>query len=257
MPSPFRLSWQFNPQDPSRNMSLIFPLYMYKPPQSCLSCFLSKPFHLWWPSDVLIPDLVHSCLVHNYEHEGGVFVLPFSSVSNLLHTQKSTSSLLITVAVASSQVLLMTCLWSLNHLTVCSQTYLKAPKICKHISFLTYPDFLWYVIVPETHQLCTLSCTCLGKMRYRSLDFWEKTFQDLMISQRVLRNAMIESDVNEKVFHQHPECTINSVIRRILVSKIIHPYTPLTQFIYLQQEGNVTSSITNTPHMNTITRLRF
>ena len=28
---------------------------------SCLSCFLSKPSHLCRPSDVLVPDLVHSC----------------------------------------------------------------------------------------------------------------------------------------------------------------------------------------------------
>ena len=35
--------------------------YMSKPPQSCLSCFLSKPSHLRCPLDLLIPDLVHYC----------------------------------------------------------------------------------------------------------------------------------------------------------------------------------------------------
>ena len=30
-------------------------------PQSCLSCFLSKPPHMRFPSDALIPDIAHSC----------------------------------------------------------------------------------------------------------------------------------------------------------------------------------------------------
>ena len=41
-PSLFPLSWQLHPQHPSPNIPIIFPLYMYKPPQSCLSCVLSK-----------------------------------------------------------------------------------------------------------------------------------------------------------------------------------------------------------------------
>ena len=59
-PSPFPLSWRFNPQHP--DIPIIFPPYMSNPPKSCLSCFLSKPpSHLCCPSDVLIPDLVHYC----------------------------------------------------------------------------------------------------------------------------------------------------------------------------------------------------
>ena len=60
---PFPLSWQLHPRHPSHNISIIFPPYMSIPPQSCLSCFLSKPSRLCCPSDVrlLIPDLVHSC----------------------------------------------------------------------------------------------------------------------------------------------------------------------------------------------------
>ena len=42
-PSPFPLSWQFHPQHPSPNIPIIFPPYMSIPPQSCLSCVLSKP----------------------------------------------------------------------------------------------------------------------------------------------------------------------------------------------------------------------
>ena len=57
----FPLSWQLHPHHTSPNIPIIFPLYMSIPPQSCLSCFLSKPSHLCCPSDVLIPDLVHSC----------------------------------------------------------------------------------------------------------------------------------------------------------------------------------------------------
>ena len=60
-PSPFPLSWQLHPQHLSPHIPIIFPPYMTIPPQSCLSCFLSKPSHLCCPSDVLIPDLVHSC----------------------------------------------------------------------------------------------------------------------------------------------------------------------------------------------------
>ena len=55
-PSPFPLSWQLHPQHPSPNIPIIFPPYMSIPPQSRLSCFLSKPSHLCCPSDVLIPD---------------------------------------------------------------------------------------------------------------------------------------------------------------------------------------------------------
>ena len=39
----------------------LFPPKVSIPSQSCLSCFLSKLSHLCCPSDVLIPDLVHSC----------------------------------------------------------------------------------------------------------------------------------------------------------------------------------------------------
>ena len=46
-PSPFPLSWQLHPQHPSPNIAIIFPPYMTIPPQSCLSCFLSKPSHQW------------------------------------------------------------------------------------------------------------------------------------------------------------------------------------------------------------------
>ena len=60
-PSPFPLSWQLHPQHPSPNIPIIFPQYMSIPPQSRLSCFLSKPSHLCCPSDVLIPDFVYSC----------------------------------------------------------------------------------------------------------------------------------------------------------------------------------------------------
>ena len=61
-PFSFPLSWQLHPQHPSPNTSIIFPPYMtILPPQSCLSCFLSKPSYLCCPSDVLIPDFVHSC----------------------------------------------------------------------------------------------------------------------------------------------------------------------------------------------------
>ena len=60
-PSPFPLSWQLHTQHPSPNLPIIFPPKVSVPPQSCLSCFLSKPSHLCCPSDVLIPDLVHSC----------------------------------------------------------------------------------------------------------------------------------------------------------------------------------------------------
>ena len=60
-PSPFPLSWQLHPQHHSPNIPIIFPPCMSIPPQSCLSCFLSKPSHQCCPSDVLIPDLVHSC----------------------------------------------------------------------------------------------------------------------------------------------------------------------------------------------------
>ena len=44
-----------------KSIPIIFPQYMAIPPQSRLSCFLSKPSHLCCPSDVLIPDFVHSC----------------------------------------------------------------------------------------------------------------------------------------------------------------------------------------------------
>ena len=60
-PSPFPLSWQLHPQHPSPNIPIIFPPKVSIPSQSCLSCFLSKLSHLCCPSDVLIPDLVHSC----------------------------------------------------------------------------------------------------------------------------------------------------------------------------------------------------
>ena len=60
-PSPFPLSWQLHPQHPSPNIPIIFPPYVSIPSQSCLSSFLSKLSHLCCPSDVLIPDLVHSC----------------------------------------------------------------------------------------------------------------------------------------------------------------------------------------------------
>ena len=49
-PSPFHLSWQLHRQHPSPNVPSIFPQYMSKPPQSCLSYFLSKPSHLRCPS---------------------------------------------------------------------------------------------------------------------------------------------------------------------------------------------------------------
>ena len=66
-PSPFPLSWQRHPQHPSPNIHIIFPPKVSIPSQSCLSCFLSKLSHLCCPSDVLIPDLVHSC--HILMHE--------------------------------------------------------------------------------------------------------------------------------------------------------------------------------------------
>ena len=59
--SPFPLSWQLHPQHPSLNIPIVFPPYMSKPPQSCFSCFLSKPSHLRCSSNLFIPDLVHSC----------------------------------------------------------------------------------------------------------------------------------------------------------------------------------------------------
>ena len=51
-------SRQLHPQHPSPNIPIIFPQYMSIPPQSRISCFLSKPSHLCsCPSDVFIPDL--------------------------------------------------------------------------------------------------------------------------------------------------------------------------------------------------------
>ena len=45
-PSPFPLSWQLHPQHLSPNIRITFPPYVTIPPQSRLSCFLSKPSHL-------------------------------------------------------------------------------------------------------------------------------------------------------------------------------------------------------------------
>ena len=56
------LSWQFHPQHPS---PIVFPPYMSKPSQCCLSCVRSKQSHLRCPTNVFNPDLVHSC--HSYD----------------------------------------------------------------------------------------------------------------------------------------------------------------------------------------------
>ena len=61
--SPSRVCWQFHPQHPSPNISIIFPPYMSKPPQSCLSCFLQPVTPALSLCDVLRPDQVHSCHV--------------------------------------------------------------------------------------------------------------------------------------------------------------------------------------------------
>ena len=60
-PSQFPLSWQLHPQHPSANIILliIFPPCMSKPPQP-LMCSLQTVLPAL-SSDVLIPDLAHSC----------------------------------------------------------------------------------------------------------------------------------------------------------------------------------------------------
>ena len=62
-PSPFPLSWQLHPQHPSPNIPIIFPQYMFIPPQSRLSCFLSKPSHLCCPVPLMYSFLILSILV--------------------------------------------------------------------------------------------------------------------------------------------------------------------------------------------------
>ena len=45
-PTTFPRSWQVHHKHQFHNTPIIFPSYMFKPPQSCLSCFfLSKPSH--------------------------------------------------------------------------------------------------------------------------------------------------------------------------------------------------------------------
>ena len=57
----FPLSWQLNRQHPSPNIPSIFPQYMSKPTQSCLTYFLSKPSHLRCP--LMYSFLILSILV--------------------------------------------------------------------------------------------------------------------------------------------------------------------------------------------------
>ena len=63
-PSPSSLSWLLHPQRPSTNIPIIFPPYMSKPPQPCLTRFLSKPSHLSYPSDVLNGGLTKGPMGH-------------------------------------------------------------------------------------------------------------------------------------------------------------------------------------------------